>query len=83
MKASFPEVWASRLKELQRDNERELPTTTGAIDIATFLTALNTIGYDGPVRAEPFNKPLNAMDNEAACTAVFAALHQAMGMIRG
>jgi sugar phosphate isomerase/epimerase len=70
-------------KELQRDNERELPTTTGVIDIATFLTALNTIGYDGPVRTEPFNKPLNALDNEAACTAVSAAMHKAMGMIRG
>ena len=69
-------------KEQQRDNERELPVATGVIDVATFLTALHTIGYDGPVRPEPFNKPLNALDNDDACAAASAALHKAMGMIR-
>lgn len=69
-------------KEQQHDNERELPVATGVIDIATFLSALNAIGYDGPVRAEPFNKTLNALENEAACAAVSAAMHRAMGMIR-
>ncbi len=69
-------------KEQQKDSERELPVTTGVIDVATFVSALQTIGYDGPVRAEPFNKPLNALDNEPACAAVSAALHQAMGLIR-
>ncbi len=70
------------VKEQQRDNERELPVATGVIDLATFLNALHAIGYDGPVRAEPFNKALNALENEAACAAVSAAMHQAMGMIR-
>jgi sugar phosphate isomerase/epimerase len=69
-------------KEQQRDNERELPVATGVIDIATFVTALHRIGYDGPVRCEPFNKPLNALDNDSACAAVSAALHQALAMIR-
>lgn len=69
-------------KEQQRDNERELPVATGVIDAATFLNALHAIGYDGPVRAEPFNKVLNALDNEAAGAAVSAAMHKAMGMIR-
>ena len=52
------------------------------IDVATFVTALVKIGYDGPVRPEPFNKVLNALDNEAACAESSAALHRAMGMIR-
>jgi len=69
-------------KEQQKDNERELPVATGVIDVAAFLTALVTIGYDGPVRAEPFNKALNALDNDPACAATSAALHQAMGLIR-
>jgi sugar phosphate isomerase/epimerase len=69
-------------KEQQRDNERELPAATGVIDVATFVTALSKIGYDGPVRPEPFNKTLNALDNEPACAASSAALHKAIGMIR-
>jgi sugar phosphate isomerase/epimerase len=70
-------------KEQQKDNERELPAATGVIDVATFLSALTKIGYDGPVRPEPFNKVLNALENEPACAAAAGALHRAMGMIRG
>ena len=42
----------------QRDGVRELPCATGVIDLKAFLTALAAIGYDGPVRAEPFNATL-------------------------
>ncbi len=38
----------------QIDQERELPMATGVIDLKGFLGALVAIGYDGPVRAEPF-----------------------------
>lgn len=69
-------------KSLQKDNERELPVATGVIDVVAFLEALVAIGYDGPVRPEPFNKALNALENDPACAASSAALHQAMGMIR-
>lgn len=69
-------------KEQQKDNERELPASTGVIDVATFVTALARIGYDGPIRPEPFNKTLNALDNDPACAATSAALHRAMGLIR-
>lgn len=69
------------VKELQKDNERELPVATGVIDIATFVNALARIGYNGPVRPEPFNKALNALDNDPACAAASAALHRAMAMI--
>src|SRR6185369_17391003 len=52
-------------KEQQKDGQRELPCATGVIDAAAFLRALQRIGYDGPVRAEPFNRALNELDNEA------------------
>ena len=69
-------------KALQRDNERELPAATGVIDVAAFLGALVAIGYNGPVRPEPFNKALNALENDPACASASAALHRAMGLIR-
>ncbi len=70
-------------KTQQKDGERELPMATGVIDIGTFLGALVSIGYDGPLRAEPFNKALNALDNEPACAAVSTAMHRALGLVRG
>jgi sugar phosphate isomerase/epimerase len=51
------------------------------IDVAAFLKTLRQIGYDGPVRAEPFNQKLNAMDNEEACAAVAAAMKKAMALL--
>jgi len=68
-------------KDQQRDNQRELPAATGVIDLAAFLGALAQIGYDGPVRAEPFNQPLNELDNEAACAATVAALRKALALL--
>jgi sugar phosphate isomerase/epimerase len=68
-------------KEQQKDNERELPGATGVIDLAAFLGALQQVGYDGPARAEPFNRTLNALDNEPACAAVSAAMHRAMDLV--
>jgi sugar phosphate isomerase/epimerase len=68
-------------KEQQHDNERELPSATGVIDARTFVNALVKIGYDGPARPEPFNKTLNALDNEAACTATSAALHKTVAAL--
>jgi sugar phosphate isomerase/epimerase len=69
-------------KELQKDNERELPASTGVIDIARFLNALVKIGYDGPARPEPFNKALNALDNDPACAAASAAVWKACDLVR-
>lgn len=67
----------------QLDNQRELPMATGVIDTKAFLEALVKIGYDGPIRAEPFNKKLNEMDNEAAATATGDALKKAMELVGG
>lgn len=69
-------------KTQQKDNERELPLATGVIDIGTFLKALAQLRYGGPCRPEPFNKALNALDNDPACAAASAALHKAMGLVR-
>jgi sugar phosphate isomerase/epimerase len=69
---------AGRPLDEQQDGQRELPCATGVIPVGAFLSALVRIGYDGPVRAEPFNKAVNELDNEAACAAVITALRKAM-----
>jgi sugar phosphate isomerase/epimerase len=71
-------------KEQQVDNRRELPCATGVLDVGAFLNALNQIGYDGPVRAEPFNQALNKMakeDKEQACAATAQAVKKAFALI--
>ncbi|MEM6687822.1 MAG: TIM barrel protein [Planctomycetota bacterium] len=65
----------------QIDQKRELPVATGVIDTKTFLECLVEIGYDGPVRAEPFNAKLNALDNEAAAAATAKAMKSAFALI--
>jgi sugar phosphate isomerase/epimerase len=65
----------------QMDTTRELPAATGVIDLRTFLAALIEIGYDGPVRAEPFNRQLNAMEKEAAVQATAAAMKKAFALV--
>lgn len=67
----------------QMDLRRELPTATGVIDLKTFLGCLVEIGYDGPVRAEPFNQALNALDNEAAAARTSEMMHKAMDLVGG
>jgi sugar phosphate isomerase/epimerase len=69
-------------KDKQLDGQRELPLATGIIDAGAFLNALNQIGYDGPVRAEPFNKALNRMGKQEACAATAAALKQAFALVK-
>ncbi|MFK8165657.1 MAG: sugar phosphate isomerase/epimerase family protein [Lewinella sp.] len=58
----------------QTDLARDLPGATGVIDLDGFIKALQKIGYDGPVRAEPFNTTLNQMSNELAMAATQAAV---------
>lgn len=69
-------------KEKQIDGQRELPMATGVIPVGDFLNALQKLGYDGPVRAEPFNKPLNDLNNEEACAKTAEALRKAFALIR-
>ncbi len=65
----------------QIDNRRELPAATGVIDVGTFLDALVEIGFDGPIRCEPFNQKLREMDNEPAVETTAAAMKRAFGKI--
>lgn len=61
----------------QIDGKRELPAATGVIDIKTFLGSLEKIGYDGPVRAEPFNEAVRQMPPDEAASAALQALQKA------
>ena len=54
---------------------------TGVIDLKAFLNALQKIGYDGPVRPEPFNAALNELENEEACRKTIAAMKKAFALI--
>lgn len=63
--------------EEQIDQKRELPAATGVIDVAPFLQALVKIGYDGPVRAEPFNQPLRELEDGPAAEATANAIRKA------
>lgn len=70
-----------RTLDEQIDNQRELPMATGVIDLKAFLNALVAIGYDGPIRAEPFNAELNAMDNDQSVAATAKAMKRAFALV--
>ena len=65
----------------QIDGKRELPLATGVVDVKAFLEALVKIGFDGPVRAEPFNQPLRDMEDEAAVRTTAQAMKEAFSTI--
>ena len=67
----------------QEDLVRELPMATGVIDTKAFLQSLVDVGYDGPVRAEPFNKPLNELDDESAAAKTAETMKQAFALVGG
>jgi len=58
----------------QKDNVRGLPGETGVIDVKGFLQALQSIGYKGPVMAEPFSKRVNEMPPEEAVAVTAKAI---------
>ncbi len=66
----------------QVDSRREVPLATGLIDAAGFLNALNQVGYDGPVAAEPMNAALRALPPEDALARVSEAMHKAFALIK-
>jgi sugar phosphate isomerase/epimerase len=68
-------------RDLQMDLARELPAATGIIDLKSFLSALAAIGYDGPVRAEPFNATLRTMPPDAAVATTARAMKRAFALI--
>ena len=66
----------------QIDSRRELPLATGVIPVADFLNALNRIGFDGPIRCEPFNAPLRAMPRDQALATVAQSMKKAFALIK-
>ena len=63
---------AGRSPQQQIDRERALPGDTGVINLNTFFSALEHIGYSGPVTAEPMMPELGKMatDEAVARTAI-------------
>ncbi len=51
------------------------------INLKEFLEVLVEIGYDGPVRAEPFNRILDEMDDDAAAATTAKAMRKAFRLV--
>jgi sugar phosphate isomerase/epimerase len=68
-------------RETQMDGKRELPMATGVINIRDFLQGLIDIGYDGPVRTEPFNQVLNDLENEEALKINMEAIKNSLALV--
>ena len=66
-------------KDQMVDGKRELPAATGVIDVKAFLGALEKIGFEGPVRAEPFNEAVRQMAPGDAAAAAKSGLSKAFG----
>lgn len=62
----------------QQDLDRRLPGTTGVIDTPSLVAALTQIGYDGPVKVEPFMKSLAERDVDDVLTEVSAGVRAAL-----
>lgn len=58
----------------QIDNVRRLPGSTGVIDIVSFMDALNGIGYEGPITAEPFPAGLRTVNKNRVVSTVSTSL---------
>lgn len=67
--------------EQQMDLKRRLPGATGVIDIGTFLGALAKVGFDGPVRAEPFDDSLKGLPADEAVGRTAAALKKVLALV--
>jgi sugar phosphate isomerase/epimerase len=65
----------------QKDLVRDLPCATGVIDLKTFLNAVAKIGFDGPIRAEPFKAELRRMSSEDAVGLTAKAMKQAFALV--
>ncbi len=69
-----------RTRKNQIDFERELPSKSKVIDLKKFINFLIEVGYSGSVRAEPFNKKLNDMDDEKAVELTFNRLFETINL---
>lgn len=69
-------------RDEQIDGKRMLPMATGVIDVKSFLEALVDIGYDGPIRAEPFNERLNQLADEPAVAETAESMKKAFALLK-
>jgi sugar phosphate isomerase/epimerase len=67
----------------QMDLVRDLPCSTGVINVKSFLSGLLAIGYDGPVRAEPFKADLRKMSTDQAVAKTAESMKKAFALIGG
>ncbi|MHC4074244.1 MAG: sugar phosphate isomerase/epimerase family protein [Planctomycetota bacterium] len=65
----------------QTDNRRQLPITSGVINMKGFVNALVKIGYDGPVECEPFDQGLRKMEDGAALQKTIESLDRLWDLI--
>jgi len=68
-------------RETQMDGKRELPLATGVINLKDFMQGLVDIGYDGPIRTEPFNQTLNDLENDEALKVNMAAIKKTLALV--
>ncbi|MEQ9375536.1 MAG: sugar phosphate isomerase/epimerase family protein [Imperialibacter sp.] len=79
--ADINDARAGFKREEQQDGKRELPLATGVINMKDFLQGLIDIGYDGPVRTEPFNQALNELENDEALATNMAAMKKSLALV--
>ncbi|WOK09369.1 sugar phosphate isomerase/epimerase family protein [Imperialibacter roseus] len=79
--ADINDARAGFKREEQQDGKRELPLATGVINMKDFLQGLIDIGYDGPVRTEPFNQALNELENDEALATNMTAMKKALALV--
>ncbi len=65
----------------QIDRSRQLPVTSGVIDMKGFINALVKIGYNGPVECEPFDQDLRDMDDGPALQKTIDSLGRIWALI--
>ncbi|MEQ8415448.1 MAG: sugar phosphate isomerase/epimerase family protein [Imperialibacter sp.] len=79
--ADINDARAGFKREEQQDGKRELPLATGVINMKDFLQGLIDIGYDGPVRTEPFNQALNELENDEALATNMTAMKKSLALV--
>ena len=66
----------------QVDSRRELPLATGVIDMAGFINAINQVGYDGPVAAEPMSADLRKLPPDEALARTADAVKKTFALLK-
>ena len=69
-------------RDEQQDQDRRLPGTTGVIDLSGFVDVLIELGYDGPVKAEPFLPSLAERPVDDVLAEVSALLRRALARVQ-